>query len=136
MQELFDPATRYIVYIAETAEPSANRVLGFASIRFDTEDTLDSQEYEDGVQTTVVYMWVSPLLAIVEANKRQLRDAGVPRRTSDRPRTTTLERLRNPGQRDGDAQDDAYMSQAERTGTGILPAERVRRAAVAGIPTD
>lgn len=57
-QELFDPATRYVVYLAETppAQPKAEKVLGFASIRFDTEDTLDSQEYEDGEQTTVVYM--------------------------------------------------------------------------------
>ena len=57
-RELFDPATRYVVYLAETgpSHAPAQTVLGFASIRFDTEDTLDSQEYENGEQTTVVYM--------------------------------------------------------------------------------
>jgi hypothetical protein len=56
MQELFDPATRYIAYLAEPTDQKTGRLLGFASIRFDTEDTLDSQEYEDGEQTMVVYM--------------------------------------------------------------------------------
>ena len=57
-QELFDPATRYVLYLAVNSpgRQPLEKVLGFASIRFDTEDTLDSQQYEDGEQTTVVYM--------------------------------------------------------------------------------
>lgn len=39
----------------ETSDVQGN-LQGFAAIRFDTEDTLDSQEYGDGVQTAVVYM--------------------------------------------------------------------------------
>ncbi|KAJ9122560.1 hypothetical protein QFC22_001989 [Naganishia vaughanmartiniae] len=64
LEELFDPATRFIIYTSVPLESSAadsqsfekENLLGFASIRFDTEDTLDSQEYEDGARATVVYM--------------------------------------------------------------------------------
>lgn len=52
MEEMFDPAARYITYLSTDDEG----LVGFASFRFDTEDTLDSQEYEDGARTTVVYM--------------------------------------------------------------------------------
>lgn len=64
LEELFDPATRFIIYTSVPLEASAadsdhfdkKKLLGFASIRFDTEDTLDSQEYEDGVCAAVVYL--------------------------------------------------------------------------------
>ena len=55
---MFDPASRLITYRTSsngTSDVQGN-LLGFAAIRFDTEDTLDSQEYGDGVQTAVVYM--------------------------------------------------------------------------------
>ncbi|KAJ9098688.1 hypothetical protein QFC21_004336 [Naganishia friedmannii] len=65
LEELFDPATRFIIYssvplgsdAADSDNFAQDKLLGFASIRFDTEDTLDSQEYEDGVRATVVYIY-------------------------------------------------------------------------------
>ncbi|KAJ9109692.1 hypothetical protein QFC19_001922 [Naganishia cerealis] len=65
LEELFDPATRFAIYTSETSESPAleldnlegHKLLGFASIRFDTEDTLDSQEYEDGIRAAVVYIY-------------------------------------------------------------------------------
>lgn len=53
---MFDPASRLITYTTNNNGNGLENLLGFAAIRFDTEDTLDSQEYEDGVQTTVVYV--------------------------------------------------------------------------------
>ncbi|KAJ9113737.1 hypothetical protein QFC20_001762 [Naganishia adeliensis] len=62
LEEMFDTASRLITYTTKrdatnTTSISTESLLGFAAIRFDTEDTLDSQEYEDGVRTTVVYIY-------------------------------------------------------------------------------
>lgn len=72
LEEMFDPASRLITYMTKgdaTNSPSISTedLLGFAAIRFDTEDTLDSQEYEDGVRTTVVYMCVRGSSTSLEA---------------------------------------------------------------------
>jgi hypothetical protein len=110
LEEMFDPASRLITYITKrdaTNSPSISTedLLGFAVIRFDTEDTLDSQEYEDGVRTTVVYMCVRGSSTSLEADcVVQIRNAGIFVCAGTRHRRTAPWGLRIVGKRHGYAE--------------------------------
>jgi len=50
---MFEPQTRFLLI---TASDPNERLLAFASFRFDVEDTLESMEYEDEPMADVLYM--------------------------------------------------------------------------------
>jgi hypothetical protein len=54
LKELFHPQTRFI--LITSGSEASDELLGFASFRFDVEDTVDSLEYADEPMADVLYM--------------------------------------------------------------------------------